>query len=56
MARAFTLLIIVAMAVQLIRPLGFPGLRKRSDAWKLIVVALAAISVVTVLRIAIKGE
>ena len=56
MVRAFTLLIVVAMAVQVIRPLGLPGLRKRSDAWKLIVVALAAITVVSVLRIVVKGE
>lgn len=56
MAKAFTLLIVFAMAVQVIRPLGLPGLRKRSDAWKLILVALAALAVVTLLRIAIKGE
>lgn len=55
-AKAFTLLIVFAMAVQVIRPLGLPGLRKRSDAWKLIPVALVAIAVVTLLRIAIKGE
>ena len=46
----------IAMAVQVISPLGLPGLKKRSDAWKLIVIALAAITVVTVLRIAVKGE
>lgn len=39
-----------AMVVQLIRPLGLPGLAKRSDAWKLAVVAFAIFAVVILIR------
>ncbi len=46
MTKVFSLLIILAMAVQFIKPLGLPGLKKRSDAWKLAVAALAAIVLV----------
>ena len=45
MSKLLALVIIALMAVQLIRPLGLPGLRQRRDFWKLAVVALAAISV-----------
>jgi hypothetical protein len=46
MTKAISLLIILAMAVQFIKPLGLPGLKKRSDAWKLAVAAFAAIVLV----------
>jgi len=46
MTKVFSLLIILAMAVQFIKPLGLPGLKKRSDAWKLAIAALAAIILV----------
>jgi hypothetical protein len=45
MSKLLALVIIGLMAVQLIKPLGLPGLRHRRDFWKLAVVALAAISV-----------
>ena len=41
MTKIFSLLIVAAMIVHLIRPLGLPGLKKRGDFWKLAVVALA---------------
>ena len=44
--RVFSAFIIVAMAVHLVRPLGLPGLRKRSDAWKLAVLATVVIAIV----------
>jgi hypothetical protein len=44
MSKALSLVIIGLMIVQLIKPLGLPGLRHRRDFWKLAVVALAAIS------------
>ena len=44
MSKLLALVILGLMAVQLIRPLGLPGLRHRRDFWKLAVVALAAIS------------
>jgi hypothetical protein len=50
MTKALSLLIVLAMAIQIVRPLGFPGLRKRADAWKLAVAALAAIMLVAVTK------
>lgn len=56
MAKAFSLFMILAMAVQIIRPIGLPGLKKRSDFWKVAVVAFAIFAAASVLRIAVKGE
>jgi hypothetical protein len=50
MTRAFSLLIVLAMIIHIIRPLGLPGLRKRADAWKLAVAALAAIALVALTK------
>ena len=50
MTRALSLLIILAMGVHLIRPLGLPGLKKRSDFWKLALAALFAIMLVAVTK------
>lgn len=44
MTKALSLLILALMTVQLIKPLGLPGLKQRRDFWKLAVLALAAIS------------
>src|SRR5688500_2726267 len=49
MSKLLALVILGLMAVQLIRPLGLPGLRRRRDFWKLAVVALAAISATVLL-------
>ncbi len=40
----------LVMLVQVIRPLGLPGLRRRADAWKLGVGAFLLIAAMTVLR------
>jgi hypothetical protein len=45
MSKALSLVIIGLMIVQIIKPLGLPGLRHRRDFWKLAVAALAAIVV-----------
>ena len=45
MSKFLALVIIGFMIVQIIKPLGLPGLRRRSDFWKLAVLALAAISI-----------
>ena len=37
------------MIIQLIKPLGLPGLRQRRDFWKLAVAAMVAISLTVVL-------
>ena len=44
MSKVLALVILAMMAIQLIKPLGLPGLRQRRDFWKLAVLALAAIS------------
>lgn len=44
MTKALAFVIIGIMAIQLIKPLGLPGLRQRRDFWKLALVALGAIS------------
>ncbi|MEO9336513.1 hypothetical protein ABFT80_03625 [Mesorhizobium sp. SB112] len=49
MSKALSLVIIGMMIIQLIKPLGLPGLRQRRDFWKLAVAALAAISLTVLL-------
>ena len=49
MSKILALVIIAMMAVQIIKPLGLPGLRQRRDFWKLAVAALAAISLTVLL-------
>jgi hypothetical protein len=49
MSKALTLVILAMMVIQIIKPLGLPGLRQRRDFWKLAVVALAAISLTVVI-------
>lgn len=49
MSKVFTVLILVAMAIHIVKPLGLPGLRRRADFWKLAVLALAAISLTAAL-------
>ena len=50
MAKLISLLLIAAMAVQIIRPLGLPGLKKRMDFWKIAVFALAMTALVVAIR------
>lgn len=49
MTKILSLLIVGLMIAHIIKPLGLPGLRRRSDFWKLAIVALAAISLTVVL-------
>jgi len=44
MSKALALVIVALMIVQLIKPLGLPGLKERRDFWKLAVAAMVAIS------------
>ena len=44
MSKILALVIIGMMVVQIIKPLGLPGLRQRRDFWKLAVAAMVAIS------------
>lgn len=36
MTKLIALLLFLVAAIQVIKPLGLPGLKKRSDAWKLV--------------------
>jgi hypothetical protein len=56
MTKALSILIVLAMLVQVIRPLGLPGLKRRSDFWKLAVIAFVAVMFVATLRMAFKGD
>ena len=49
MPKALSFIILAIMTLQLIKPLGLPGLRQRRDFWKLAVLALAAISIAVLL-------
>ncbi|MEQ8295078.1 MAG: hypothetical protein RIB55_01195 [Nitratireductor sp.] len=49
MTKILSLMILLMMVVQLIKPLGLPGLRHRRDFWKLALLALAAISLTVAL-------
>lgn len=49
MSKMLALVILGLMVVQVIKPLGLPGLKRRADCWKLAVAALAAISATVLL-------
>ena len=49
MSKVLALVIVAMMVIQIIKPLGFPGLKQRRDFWKLAVAALAALSLTVVL-------
>jgi hypothetical protein len=50
MNKLIGLFLVLLMAVQLLYPLGLPGLKKRRDFWKLAVLAIALWSVVLLIR------
>ncbi|CDX48804.1 conserved hypothetical protein [Mesorhizobium plurifarium] len=49
MTKLLALVIIGIMLIQVIKPLGWPGLKRRGDFWKLALLAMAAISLAAVL-------
>ncbi len=50
MTRLLSVFFGLCMLVQIILPLGLPGLRRRVDAWKIAAVALAIFMLVAALR------
>ena len=50
MTRILMLIFGLAMLVQLIRPVGLPGLRRRADAWKIAALALGITMAVAALK------
>lgn len=50
MSKIISTVVVCAMVAHLIRPFGVPGLRRRSDAWKLAIVAFAIIALTALVR------
>lgn len=50
MTKAIGLFLLLAMCIQIIRPLGFPGMRRRSDCWKIAAAAFVLWTLVLLLR------
>jgi hypothetical protein len=49
MSKLLAFIIVAMMVIQIIKPLGWPGLKRRGDFWKLALLAMAAISITAVL-------
>lgn len=50
MSKFFSAILILLMLIQIIRPVGVPGLRKRGDFWKIALFALVVFGVTAVIR------
>ena len=50
MTKVISVLLILAMLVQILKPIGLPGLRRRMDFWKLALVAFAIWTAALLLR------
>ena len=50
MTKLIAVLLLLAMAVQIIKPLGLPGLKRRADFWKIAVIAFAVWTVALVIN------
>jgi len=45
--KVLSVFVVLAMIIQIIKPLGFPGLRKRGDFWKLPLAGFVVIIVIS---------
>lgn len=50
MAKVVSLLLLAAMVIQIIKPLGVPGLRRRADFWKIAIIAIVVMMATTLIR------
>ena len=50
MSKALALILLLAMGIQLLKPLGLPGLRRRRDFWKIAVAAIAVMMLTVLIR------
>lgn len=50
MQKALALILLLAMAIQLLWPIGLPGLRRRRDFWKIAVFAIVMMMVTVLIR------
>jgi hypothetical protein len=48
--KVIAVLLLLAMAVQIIKPLGLPGLKRRADFWKIAVIAFAVWTIALVIN------
>ena len=51
MTKVIALVLLAAMIAHLIKPLGLPGLRKRSDFWKIAIFAFVAMMFVVTIQL-----
>ncbi|WP_314086287.1 hypothetical protein [Shinella sp. M31] len=50
MSKILPVLLLAAMLLHLIRPIGLPGLRRRADFWKIAVGAIALMMLTVLIR------
>lgn len=50
MSKALALLLLAMMVLHLFKPLGWPGLRRRGDVWKIAVFALGVMMLTVLIR------
>jgi len=50
LTKVIAVLLLLAMGIQLIKPLGLPGLRRRGDFWKIALIAFAVWTVTLLIR------
>lgn len=50
MSKVLTVLLLLAMLVQLLKPFNLPGLRRRRDFWKIAVFAIAVMMLTVLVR------
>lgn len=55
LTKILMVLLFLIAAVQVIKPLGWPGLKKRSDAWKLVAGVVAVTFASVILSAAFQG-
>lgn len=48
--KAIGVLLLLAMAVHVIKPLGVPGLRRRADFWKIAIIAFAVWTIALIIN------
>ncbi|WP_112807421.1 hypothetical protein [Ensifer sp.] len=50
MSKALAIILLLAMAIQLVWPIGLPGLRQRRDFWKIAVFAIVMMMITVLIR------
>jgi len=50
MSKILPALLLAAMLLHIIRPIGLPGLRRRADFWKIAVLAIALMMLTVLIR------